>query len=414
MVTTKDRVRERFIRYAKIDSQSQAGSPTAPSTMKQFDMARELKAELEKMGVQNVRLSDQCVLFGTIPSNVPEKNVKSIGFIAHMDTTPDASGTNVNPWVLVDYNGGDVVLNQELGIVLEAEKFPRMQNYIHHDMIFTDGTTLLGGDDKAAVVAIMTLAEYLCRHPEIKHGDIQVGFTPDEEVGRGTENFDIQDFGAEVAYTVDGSGLGGIYEESFNAWEAQVTLHGISVHPGSAKGIMKNAVEIAGEFMSMLPALERPQNTELRQGYYHPFTLNATVELAKIRCLIRDHDLNRYYERKAYVERCIEELNQKYGPGTAEVTWVNQYFSMFEVIKTVPFMVPYAMQAMRDCGIEPNQIAMRGGTDGSWLSQKGLPCPNITAGYENAHGHFECVSIDAMAKNVEILTRLCEIYQENA
>ena len=193
-----------------------------------------------------------------------------------------------------------------------------------------------------------------------------------------------------------------------------MTIHGISVHPGTAKGIMKNAVEIAGEFMNLLPALERPQNTELRQGYYHPFTLNATVELATIRCLIRDHDLERYYERKQYVERCIEFLNEKYGSGTASLTWVNQYFSMFEVIKTVPFMVPFARQAMLDCGVEPYQIAMRGGTDGSWLSQMGLPCPNITAGYENAHGHFECVSIDAMAKNVEILIRLCEIYAENA
>ncbi|MCC2232094.1 MAG: peptidase T [Lachnospiraceae bacterium] len=418
MEDIKNKVRERFIRYAKIDTQSQAGSSSTPSTKKQFDLAKELKRELEEMGAQNVRLSEQCCLFAAIPSNIKEKEkekaVKSVGFIAHMDTTPDASGTNVRPWVLENYDGGDVLLNKERNIILESARFPSMKKYVGHDMIFTDGTTLLGGDDKAAVAAIMTFAEYLCGHPEVHHGEIQLGFTPDEEVGRGTENFDVKDFGAEVAYTMDGDGLGGIYEESFNAWEAQVTIHGISVHPGTAKGIMKNAVEIAGEFMNLLPALERPQNTELRQGYYHPFTLNATVELATIRCLIRDHDLERYYERKQYVERCIDFLNEKYGSGTASLTWVNQYFSMFEVIKTVPFMVPFARQAMLDCGVEPYQIAMRGGTDGSWLSQMGLPCPNITAGYENAHGHFECVSIDAMAKNVEILIRLCEIYAENA
>ena len=409
-----DQVRDRFIRYAKINTESQAGSPTAPSTMRQFDLARLLAAELKEMGVQNVRLTDKCCIYGVIPATVEKEDVYTVGFIAHMDTTPDASGENVKPWVLEGYDGGDVVLNTEKNIILKTADFPNMKKYVGDDMIFSDGTTLLGGDDKASVAAMMTAAEYLCRHPEIQHGPICIGFTPDEEVGRGTENFDIKEFGADLAYTLDGSGIGGIYEETFNAWEAQLTIHGINVHPGVAKGVMVNAVEIAGEFMQMLPGRERPQFTEGREGYYHPFVLNATVENAFIRCLIRDHDLDSYYARKATIEECVNKLNEKYGEGTVELDWVNQYFNMGEVIKKVPFMITYAEEAIRRAGLEPWQEAMRGGTDGAWLSQAGLPCPNITAGYENAHGHFECVSIQSMEKNVDILIELVRIYEENA
>lgn len=408
-----EQVRDRFLRYVRVDTQSQAGSDTAPSTRKQKDLGVMLRDELISLGVQNVTMSDECCVYGTIPSNLPDGSCRSVGLIAHMDTSPDASGTDVKPWILKDYQGGDIVLNAEKGIVMRSGEYPNLSKYIGQDLVLTDGTTLLGGDDKAAIAAIMTAAEYFCSHPEALHGPIQIGFTPDEEVGRGTENFDIQRFGADIAYTMDGDALGGFFYESFNGEEAQIVIHGLNVHPGTAYGIMKNAVEIGGELMAMLPALERPQNTRGREGYFHPFIFEGTVERAFIRCLVRDHERDRFEERKRYVEKCVERLNEAYQEGTVELTWTNQYFSMREVVKEVPYMIDYARQAIKDCGVELFEIAMRGGTDGSWLSQAGLPCPNITAGYENAHGRFEYTSIQSMAKNVEILIRLMEIYAEN-
>lgn len=408
-----EQVKERFIRYAKVDTQSQAGVSSAPSTMKQKNLGRMLRDELAEMGVKDAELTEKGLVYGSIPSTMPDGKGISIGFVAHMDTTPDADGTDVKPWIFEKYPGGDVVLNKELGILMREADYPALKKYVGEDIIFTDGTTLLGGDDKAAVAAIMTMAEFFCLHPEVPHGPIKLCFTPDEEVGRSTENFSVERFGADLAYTMDGDALGGMVYETFNGVEAQLTIHGLSVHPGTAKGIMKNAIEIGGEFMSMLPALERPQFTEGREGYYHPFIFDGTVEETYIRCLVRDHELDRYEERKAYVMACVEELNRRYGEGTVELKWDNVYYSMREVIKKVPFMVDYCKQAMRDCKVEPFEIAMRGGTDGSWISQMGLPCPNITAGYENAHGRFEFVSIQAMAKNVEILIRLLEIYAEH-
>lgn len=408
-----EQVKERFIRYAKVDTQSQAGVSSAPSTMKQKNLGRMLRDELAEMGVKDAELTETGLVYGSIPSTMPDGKGISIGFVAHMDTTPDADGTDVKPWIFEKYPGGDVLLNKELGILMREADYPALKKYVGEDIIFTDGTTLLGGDDKAAVAAIMTMAEFFCLHPEVPHGPIKLCFTPDEEVGRSTENFSVERFGADLAYTMDGDALGGMVYETFNGVEAQLTIHGLSVHPGTAKGIMKNAIEIGGEFMSMLPALERPQFTEGREGYYHPFIFDGTVEETYIRCLVRDHELDRYEERKAYVMACVEELNRRYGEGTVELKWDNVYYSMREVIKKVPFMVDYCKQAMRDCKVEPFEIAMRGGTDGSWISQMGLPCPNITAGYENAHGRFEFVSIQAMAKNVEILIRLLEIYAEH-
>ncbi len=408
-----EQVRDRLIRYAEVDTQSMVGSSTAPSTMKQKDLGRMLRDELIALGVQNVRMSDECCVYGTIPSNL-DKPCQAVGFVVHMDTSPDAPGANVKPWVLKNYDGGDIVLNEAQGIVMEAEKYPRLQLYVGNDLVLTDGTTLLGGDDKAALASVMTMVEYFCTHPEVPHGPIMIGFTPDEEVGRGTENFDIRHFGADVAYTLDGDGLGGFCYETFNAVEAQLHIHGLSVHPGTAKDIMKNAVEIGGEFMSMLPAFERPQNTCGREGYYHPCVFEGGVEKAFLRCLIRDHEPERFEERKSYVLKCVAELNRIHGEGTVELTWVNPYSSMREVIKKVPFMIDYALEAMRGCGVEPELTAMRGGTDGSWLSQAGLPCPNITAGYENAHGRFEFVPIQSMEKNTEIVIELLKIYAENA
>lgn len=403
-------VRDRFIRYVQVDTQSQAGSPTAPSTSKQMDLGRLLAEELRALGVKNVELTEHCLVYGTIPSTLPGGKGISIGFSAHMDTSPDSEGANVKPWVLTDYQGGEVVLNRELGITMDPAEHPTLRKYVGKDLVFTDGTTLLGGDDKAAIAAIVTMAEYYCQHPEVPHGPIQICFGPDEEVGRGTENFSIERFGADLAYTVDGDGLGGICSETFNAAEAQLTIRGLSVHPGTAKGIMKNAVEIGAEFMDMLPALERPQSTEGREGYYHPFVFQGSVESAFLRCIVRDHNRARYEERMAYIRKCVEELNARYGEGTVALQFVNIYYNLGEVVDRVPFMVDYARQAIIDCGVEPFTVAMRGGTDGAWISQMGLPCPNITAGYENAHGHYEYVCIQSMAKNVEIFLRLIEIY----
>lgn len=405
-----EQVKERFIRYVKVDTQSQAGSSIAPSTMKQKNLGRMLRDELISLGVTDAELTEEGLVYASIPSTMPDGTGLSIGFVAHMDTSPDADGTDVKPWVFEKYPGGDVMLNKEQNILMREDDYPTLRKYVGEDLVFTDGTTLLGGDDKAAVASIMTMAEFFCRHPEIPHGPIKLCFTPDEEIARSTENFSVERFGADLAYTMDGDALGGLVYETFNGAEAQLTIHGLSVHPGTAKGIMKNAVEIGGEFMAMLPALERPQFTEGREGYFHPFVFEGTVEKTYIRCLVRDHELDRYEERKAYVISCIEELNRRYGEGTVELKWDSIYYSMREVIKKVPFMIDYCKQAMKECGVEPFEIAMRGGTDGSWISQMGLPCPNITAGYENAHGRFEFVSIQAMAKNVEILIRLLKLY----
>ena len=405
-----EQVKERFIRYVKVDTQSQAGSSTAPSTMKQKNLGRMLRDELISLGVTDAELTEEGLVYASIPSTMPDGTGLSIGFVAHMDTSPDADGTDVKPWVFEKYPGGDVMLNKEQNILMREDDYPTLRKYVGEDLVFTDGTTLLGGDDKAVVASIMTMAEFFCRHPESPHGPIKLCFTPDEEIARSTENFSVERFGADLAYTMDGDALGGLVYETFNGAEAQLTIHGLSVHPGTAKGIMKNAVEIGGEFMAMLPALERPQFTEGREGYFHPFVFEGTVEKTYIRCLVRDHELDRYEERKAYVISCVEELNRRYGEGTVELKWDSIYYSMREVIKKGPFMIDYCRQAMKECGVEPFEIAMRGGTDGSWISQMGLPCPNITAGYENAHGRFEFVSIQAMAKNVEILIRLLKLY----
>lgn len=404
-----EQVKERMIRYAKVDTQSAVGSKTAPSTEKQKDLGRMLAEELKAIGVQNVMMSDECVVYGTIPATV-EGPCVSVGFIGHMDTTPDITGTNVKPWVLENYQGGNIVLNKEQNIVMDVETYPVLNECIGMDLIMTDGTTLLGGDDKSAIVDIMTMAEYFCKHPEIPHGPIQIGFTPDEEIGRLAENLDIERFGADIAYTVDGEGVGGFSYQTFNAAEAQVTINGLNVHPGYAKDIMKNAIEIGAEFMKMLPAFERPQFTEGTQGYYHPFIFEGTVERTYIRCLIRDHNMTQYLERRKYVEKCVEELNRIYGEGTVELNYASIYYSMEEVVKKVPYMIDYACDAIRECGVEPEVTAARGGTDGSSLSQRGLATPNITAGYHYGHSRFEFAPIQEMEKTVEILIALVKKY----
>lgn len=406
-----EKVRERFIRYAKIHTESIANVTDTPTSLRQFDLARVLYEELRELGVSDVWLDEvNCVVYGCVPSNLPDGGGEAVAFIGHMDTSPDITGENVRPWVLEGYDGGDITLNQDLGIVMKAEDYPNLKQYIGQDLILTDGTTLLGGDDKAAVAAIVTLADFLLTHPEIKHGPVMLAFTPDEEVGRLAENLDIERLGAKVAYTVDGPSLGVYSYETFNAAEAQLTIHGRNVHPGTAKNIMKNAIEIGGEFMEMLPRFERPQYTEGREGYYHPFVFEGLVEKTYIRCLIRDHDDEHFAQRKAYVEYCVEMLNKQYGEGTVELKYANEYWSMRKVVSEVSYMVDYMIEAIRQAGLEPVNEPMRGGTDGSALSQRGLPCPNISAGYENAHSRYEYVPIQSMEKNVEILVRLTEIF----
>jgi len=404
-----DQVKERLIRYAKVDTQSQKGVNKTPTTEKQFDLAHMLYDELVHIGVSDVWLDEKnCVVYGTIPSNI--EGGMPIGYVTHMDTAPDASGENVKPWVVEKYDGGPIVLNKEKNIVMNPEDFPNLKMYIGQDLICTDGTTLLGGDDKASIASVMTMAEYYTSHPEVKHGTIALAFTPDEEVGGLAKDLDLDRFAAKIAYTLDGDHLGYYEYETFNASWATVKIKGISVHTGTAKGIMINSVDVANEFMSALPPFEKPQYTDDREGFFHLISVRGTCEEAEIQLIVRDHDPVQFANREHYLEMVTDQLNRKYPSGTVTLDIQEQYRSMKEVIDRVPFMVDYLRQAISDCGIEPRTIAFRGGTDGSALSQRGLPCPNLSAGYENAHGRFEYVPVQSMEKNVEILLRLNELY----
>ena len=405
-----EQVTERMIRYAKTDTQSSPASGTVPTTMKQFDLAKMLRDELKEIGASDVYLDEEkCVVYGLLPSNTGKG--MPIGYIAHMDTAPDASGTDVKPWVLKDYDGGDIVLNKEKNIVMKAADFPNLQMYIGQDLILTDGTTLLGGDDKASIASIMTMAEYYCSNPDIPHGDIAIAFTPDEEVGGLARDLDLERFGAKIAYTLDGDHLGYYMDETFNASQAYITITGRSVHTGTAKNIMVNASDIAAEIMNSLPKYEKPQYTEGREGFFHIISCHSTCEHAELTLIIRDHDSEIFAQREAYLQKVIDQVNRTYD-NAAVLVIKEQYRSLKEVIDTVPFMIDDLKQAIRDCGIEPKTEAFRGGTDGSALSWRGLPCPNLSAGYENAHGRFEYVPVQSMEKNVHILLRLNEIYAE--
>ena len=407
-----DQVKERMIRYAKVDTQSQNGTDAVPTTAKQFDLARMLRDEMETIGVSDVWLDeDKCVVYGVLPSNT--EGGTPIGYIAHMDTAPDAPGSGVKPWVVENYDGGPIVLNKEKNIVMTPENFPNLRMYIGQDLICTDGTTLLGGDDKASIAAIMTMAEYYTSHPDVKHGTIAIAFTPDEEVGGLARDLDLDRFAAKIAYTLDGDHLGYYEYETFNASWATVTVKGLSVHPGTAKGIMINSIDVANEFLSALPRYEKPQYTDGREGFFYVLGIQGACEETEIQLIVRDHDAVQFANREHYLEIIAEELNRRYPAGTVTLTIKEQYRSMKEVIDTVPFMVDYLKQAISSSGVEPVSIAFRGGTDGSALSQRGLPCPNLSAGYENAHGRFEYVPIQSMEKNVEILIRLNELYSHH-
>ncbi len=406
-----EQVRDRLIRYARVDTQSARVSDTVPTTKKQFDLAYMLRDELVGIGAADVWLDEEkCVVYGRVPATV--EGGKAFGLVTHMDTAPDAPGAGCKPWVLEEYDGGDILLNEEKGIVMSPREFPNLKNYVGQDLILTDGTTLLGGDDKAAIAVVMTMAEHLLKHPELPHGPIALAFTPDEEVGGLAKDLDLTRFGAQVAYTLDGDYLGYYEDETFNASHATALFRGRSVHTGTAKGIMVNAGDLAAEFISLLPSREKPQFTEGREGFFHLVSIQANVELAQVDLIVRDHDAGVFARREQLLRDLAAQMARKYGPERVSLTIAPTYRNMKEVIDQYPFLIDNLTKAISLAGLTPRSLPFRGGTDGSALSHRGLPCPNLSAGYENAHGRFEYVPIPSMEKNVEILLHLAKLFGE--
>ncbi len=402
-------VTDRFLSYAKIDTQSDESSQSCPSSEKQWDLARKLVEELKEIGLQEITIDDHAYIMATLPSNI-EKKVPVIGFISHMDTSPDMSGKDVKPQIIKNYDGGDIELNKELNMVLSPKDFPELLFYKGQDIITTDGTTLLGADDKAGIAEIMTAMEYLINNPEIKHGKIRVGFTVDEEIGRGADKFDVKKFGADVAYTLDGGQIGELEYENFNAALAKVKIQGRNVHPGTAKNQMINAILLGMEFNAMLPVDQRPEYTKDYEGFFHLIDYNGQVEHTTFRYIIRDHDLDKFKYKKQLINDCAEFMNLKYGSGRVSIELVDQYFNMREKVEPVKYIVDIAEEAMQAVGVEPIKKPIRGGTDGSKLSYMGLPCPNIFAGGHNFHGKYEFVPIQSMEKSVEVITKIAELF----
>ncbi len=405
----KKKLVERFLKYVEIDTKSDPGSETVPSTAKQFNLANPLKEEMIAIGLQDVTLDDNGYLMGKLPANT-DKDAPKIGFIAHMDTSPDFSGENVKPVIWENYGGNDLILNKDENIVMEVSAFPELKNYVGQTLITTDGTTLLGADNKAGIAEILTAIEYLVQNPEIKHGELRVGFTPDEEVGRGADHFEVEKFDADFAYTIDGGEIGELEYENFNAAGAKVIVNGRNIHPGNAKNKMKNAVLMAMDFNGMLPASEVPGCTEGYEGFFHLNDFNGTVENAELVYIIRDHDLDRFNERKALMESAAKYINNKYGEGSLVLELKDQYFNMKQQVEPVLHIVETAKDAMEAVGVVPKQKAIRGGTDGARLSYMGLPTPNIFTGGHNFHGRFEYIPVESMVKSVETVIKLVELY----
>ena len=401
-------ITDRFLKYVSFDTQSDPSSDTTPSTKKQWDIANHLVKELQAIGLTDVSIDNHAYIMATLPSNVEHK-VPVIGFISHFDTSPDYTATNVKPQIHKNYDGGDIVLNKEQDIVLSPSYFDDLLLYVGQTLITTDGTTLLGADDKAGITEIVTAMEYLIQHPEIKHGEIRIGFTPDEEIGLGAHKFDVDKFNAEWAYTMDGSQVGELEYENFNAAGAVVTVHGKIVHPGYAKGKMVNSMLIANKFISALPQHEIPQETEGYEGFFHLTDMEGSVEKTTLEYIIRDHDLELYEQRKLQMLAVAKDINEKLGSEAIEITIKDQYFNMREKVEPVMHIVDVAEQAMKDLGIKPLIKAIRGGTDGSQLSYKGLPCPNIFAGGHNFHGRYEYVPVESMIKATEVIVKIAEL-----
>lgn len=403
-------VTERFLDFVKYDTQSDELTNMTPSSPGQMEFAKYLKAVLLGMGLEDVELDDNGYLFATLPSNI-EKKVPTIGFIAHMDTSPDMSGRHVNPRIVENYDGGVITLNSELGINLNPDEFPELLNYLGQDLIVTDGTTLLGADDKAGIAEIITAVAYLQQHPELKHGKVRIGFNPDEEIGLGAHKFDVEKFGCEFAYTMDGGAIGELEYENFNAASAKVTIKGRNVHPGSAKHKMVNSIRVANNFIAMLPRWETPEHTEGYEGFYHLIGIEGNVEQTTLSYIIRDHDRARFESRKKEIEHLCRKTNMEY-PGCCTVEIKDQYYNMREKIEPVKHIIEVAEKAMREAGVTPKVQPIRGGTDGAQLSFKGLPCPNIFAGGENFHGRYEYVSIASMEKAVDVIVNICKLVAE--
>lgn len=402
---------ERFLKYVSFDTQSNEETNVTPSTEGQMVFARYLKEELEELGLEEISLDENGYLFATLPANT-DKEVPVVGFIAHMDTSPDMSGKNVSPRIVANYDGGDILLNSAENVVLSTERFPELLDHKGEDLIVTDGTTLLGADDKAGIAEIVSAIVYLKEHPEIKHGKIRIGFNPDEEIGLGAHKFDVEKFGCDWAYTMDGGEVGELEFENFNAASAKVVLKGRNVHPGYAKNKMINSIRVANQFMSMLPAEETPEHTEGYEGFYHLVGISGEVEQTTVSYIIRDHDRARFEERKKNMEALVGKINAEYGEGTAVLELHDQYYNMREKIEPVMHVIDIAFKAMQEAGVKPAVKAIRGGTDGAQLSFKGLPCPNIFAGGLNFHGRFEFVPIQSMEKAMKVVVKIAQLLAE--
>ncbi|TDI76072.1 MAG: peptidase T [Bacteroidetes bacterium] len=404
----KQHLINRFISYVTIDTESDPNNETTPSSDKQWDLANILVTELKQIGMEDVTIDGNAYIMATLPANI-EENVPVIGFVSHFDTSPDFTGANVNPQLIENYDGGDIILNKAENIVLSPDEFDDLLLYKGQTLITTDGTTLLGADDKAGITEIISAMEYLIDHPEIKHGKIRVGFTPDEEIGRGAHKFDVDKFGAEWAYTMDGSRVGELEYENFNAAGAVVTIKGKIVHPGDAKGKMVNSMYIATDFINSLPRMETPEHTEDRQGFFHLYSVKGEVDGTRLQYIIRDHDQVHFEARKEMITKLVSDLNAQYGEERISVEIKDQYFNMREKIEPVMHIVDIAEEAMKQIGIEPIIKPIRGGTDGSQLSFMGLPCPNIFAGGHNFHGRYEYVPVESMQKAIEVIVNIAQL-----
>lgn len=405
---------DRFLKYVEFTTTSDENTNLTPSTPGQLALAHYLVKELKSIGLKDAEVDKNGYVMATLPANI-DKEIPTIGFIAHLDTSPDMSGKNVKPKIIKNYNGKDILLNEEKLIVLETEKFPEILQYIGQDIIVTDGTTLLGADDKAGIAEIISAMEYLVGHPEIKHGKIRIAFTPDEEIGKGVDYFNIKKFNAQWAYTIDGGEIGELQYENFNAASARLTFNGLNVHPGYARHKMKNSIRIAQQYMSMLPRHETPEHTEGYEGFYHITNIEGTVEKTTLNCLIRDHDRDKFERRKKELQHLVNKINAEFGENTAIIELKDQYYNMREKIEPIMYIIDIASQAMKKVGVTPKISPIRGGTDGARFSYMELPCPNIFAGGHNFHGRFEYIPIPSMEKAMMVIVKIAELVgnQEN-
>lgn len=409
----KEKLLERFLRYIKVDTQSDPASSSFPSTEKQFDLARMLVDELKELGLEDAHVDDNCYVMATLPANT-DKDIPVIGFLAHVDSSPDMSGTDIKPRIIENYDGKDLVLNKETNTHLRVSDFPMLAKYKGKTLITSDGTTLLAADDKAGIAEIMTAVEHLVKNPDIKHGTIKIGFTPDEEIGKGVDHFDVEKFGAKYAYTLDGGEVGELQFENFNASFAKVSIQGRNVHPGDAKHKMINAIIIGTEFNDMLPVFDRPEFTEHYEGFFHIMKFEGSVEEASMLYIIRDHDRKKFEAKKVLIQQVADFLNHKYGKGTIKLEMKDQYYNMREKVEPVYHTVEIAEQAMKELGIKPIIRPIRGGTDGSRLSYMGLPCPNIFAGGHNFHGKYEFIALESMEKATLVILKMVDLYYQKA